>query len=180
MEAAQLYLPRSFFPARSLNRRFPVSETREYITPFMCPLPITPTTFLLLFTALLLFNDHARNWRKQNQISIRFCQHSWVQKRLDMKYLNRLRNEGAGSREFWEKDRCLCCCLQQILLLSFENCRNVENLLLLPFWMLIISEFELLTVSRSCMRGGSSEGYDKLSCSYSWKLLSPSTGSWKF
>lgn len=49
-----------FFPTRSRNLKFPVSDNNAYITPFIWPFPMTPTTFLLLFTALLRFNDHAR------------------------------------------------------------------------------------------------------------------------
>jgi hypothetical protein len=52
-----------FFPARSRNLKFPVSANSAYITPFMWPFPITPTTLLQLFTALLRFRDHARYCR---------------------------------------------------------------------------------------------------------------------
>lgn len=51
-------------PTRSRNLRSPWSEISAYTMPLMCPFPTTPTTVLLLFTALLLFSDHARNCNK--------------------------------------------------------------------------------------------------------------------
>ncbi|CAI0547006.1 unnamed protein product [Linum tenue] len=50
-------------PTRSRNRRSPRSETSAYTTPFMWPFPITPTTFLPPFTALLRFRDQAREFQ---------------------------------------------------------------------------------------------------------------------
>lgn len=63
--------PEGFFPVRSLNRKFPWSDTKEYMTPFMWPFPITPTTLLLLFTALLLFSDQARYYNYSCNYRIR-------------------------------------------------------------------------------------------------------------
>lgn len=54
--------PVDLCPTRSRNLKSPESDTRAYITPFIWPFPITPTTLLLLFTALLRFRDQARYW----------------------------------------------------------------------------------------------------------------------
>ena len=61
-----------FFPARSRNLKFPVSANSAYITPFMWPFPITPTTLLQLFTALLRFRDHARYCRTERKKKLLF------------------------------------------------------------------------------------------------------------
>lgn len=70
-----------FWPTRSLNLKLPWSDMSAYITPFMCPFPITPTTCLHLFTALLLFNDHARYCKTKTETNFFHLQHPiWTDK----------------------------------------------------------------------------------------------------
>lgn len=68
-----------FFPTRSRNLKFPVSDNNEYITPFIWAFPMTPTTPLLLFTALLRFSDHARYCKNHHKLFTCICWTNHIQ-----------------------------------------------------------------------------------------------------